>query len=162
MKPFCCNACHRTQPVNPRSPKQEYCNRADCQRARKRAWQRKKRATDPDYRQNQIDAHKRWRERYPEYWREYRKRKKSSPLPPDSPAAKMDGLPTNFSILPGKYTLVPIDSKNVNMDAIQVILLPISTGYNQAKDDIIGKIATVAYDCLKNNGPDRTPHCSSP
>jgi hypothetical protein len=74
----------------------------------------------------------------------------------------MDGSPANFSILPGKYILVPVDGQNVNMDAIQVILLPISTGYDQAKDDIIGKSATVAYDCLKKNGPARTPHCSSP
>jgi len=74
----------------------------------------------------------------------------------------MDGLPANFSILPGKYILIPVDGQNVNMDAIQVILLPISAGYDQAKDDIIGKIATVAYDCLKNKGPARTPHCGSP
>ncbi len=163
MKTFRCKACQRIQPANPRNPDQTHCSRADCQRARKRAWQRKKRATDPDYRQNQIDAHHRWRELHPEYWREYRKRReKGSPPPPDPPAVKMDGLPANFSILPGKYILIPVDGQNINMDAIQVILLPISAGYDQAKDDIIGKIATVAYDCLKNKGPARTPHCGSP
>ena len=147
MKTFRCKACRRIQPANPRSPNQQYCGRAECQRARKRAWQREKRATDPDYRQNQIDTQKRWRERHPGYWQAYRKRKKRLPPPPDPPDAKMDGLSTNFSIFPGEYILIPAGSPGVKMDATQVILLPIPISYNQAKDDTIGKIATFAYDC---------------
>ena len=162
MKPFRCNACHRIQPVNPRNPKQEYCNRADCQRARKRAWQRKKRATDPDYRQNQIDAHKRWRERHPEYWREYRKKIKDSLPPPDPPAAKMDGSPQDFHIFPGKYIIAPVHGQNIKMDTFQAIILPIPTSYNPAKDDIIGKFAALAYDLAKDSGRVRTPPNCSP
>ena len=162
MKPFCCNACHRIQPVNPRSPKQEYCNRADCQRTRKREWQRKKRATDPDYRQNQNDCQKRWRESHPEYWREYRKKIKDSLPPPDPPAAKMDGLPHYFSIIPGKYLLAPVHGQNIKMDAFQAIILPIPSSYDLEKDDIIGKFAALAYDHLKNNGQVRTPPNYSP
>ncbi|MDD2469086.1 MAG: hypothetical protein PHI97_34395 [Desulfobulbus sp.] len=162
MKPFCCNACHRIQPVNPRNPKQEYCNRADCQRARKREWQRKKRAADPDYRQNQIDCQKRWREQHPHYWREYRKKKKGSPPPPDPPAAKMDGSIQNFHIFPGKYILAPIHGQNIKMDAFQAIIFPIPASYDSAKDDIIGKFAALAYDHLKDNSQVQTPPNCSP
>ena len=38
------------------------------------------------------------------------------------------------------------------MDAIKVIILPIPGSYNQAKDDIIGKLVAFAYDHLKTNG----------
>ena len=162
MKSFCCNACHRTQPVNPRSPKQEYCNRADCQRARKREWQRKKRATDPDYRQNQNDCQKRWRERHPEYWREYRKKKQGLPPPPDPPVAKMDGSLQYFPIFPGEYIIAPVHGQNIKMDTFQAIILPIPTSYDPVKDDIIGKFAALAYDHLKNNGQVRTPSNCSP
>lgn len=162
MKPFRCNACHRIQPINPRSPKQEYCNRADCQRARKREWQRKKRATDPDYRQNQNDCQKRWREQHPHYWREYRKKIKDLPPPPDPPAAKMDGLPQDFPIFPGKYIIAPVHDQNIKMDTFQAIILPIPTSYDPVKDDIIGKFAALAYDHLKNNGQVRTPSNCSP
>ncbi len=43
---------------NPRVKDQEYCNRSACQRARKRRWQRKRMATDPDYRANQNGGKK--------------------------------------------------------------------------------------------------------
>ncbi len=161
MKSFCCKACRATRPVNPRNPNQEYCNRADCQRARKRAWQRKKRATDPDYRENQNDCQKRWRESHPEYWREYRKKIKDSQPPPDTPAVKMDASPHDFSIVPGKYILVPVHGQNIKMDAFQAIIFPIPSSYDPAKDDIIGKFATLAYDLAKDNDQARTPLRSS-
>lgn len=161
MKSFCCNACHRIQPVNPRNPNQQYCNRADCQRARKRAWQRKKRASDPDYRQNLIDAQKRWREHHPDYWRQYRKKKKRSP-PPDPPDAKMDGFPAYFFIVPGKFIRIPVPGRNIKMDAYQATIVPITTSCDQAKDDIIGRIAAFAYDIAKDNGQVRNPPSCSP
>lgn len=101
MKTFQCKACRRILPVTSKNPEQQYCSRIDCQRARKRAWQRKKRDTDPDYRQNQIDAQKRWLDRHPDYWRGYRKRSQRSPPPPESPAAKMDGFPQKTSFFQG-------------------------------------------------------------
>ena len=162
MKPFRCNACHRIQPINPRSSKQEYCNRADCQRARKREWQRKKRASDPDYRQNQNDCQKRWREQQPHYWREYRKKKQRSPPPPDPPTAKMDGSTAYFFVLPGKCIPISVPGKNVKMDAIQATIIPVPHSYDPAKDDIIGKFAALAYDLAKDSDQARTPlRCSS-
>ena len=162
MKTFRCKACRQIQPANPRSPNQQYCGQASCQRARKREWQRKKRATDPDYRQNQIDAHKQWQKEHPEYWRAYRKKKKRLPSPPNPSDVKMDRLSTNLPIVPGRYILIPAHGQNIKMDAFQAIIFPIPASYDQAKDDTIGKIATFAYDCLKNNGLVRTsPHCST-
>jgi hypothetical protein len=37
---------------------QQYCGSADCQKARKRKWQKEKLARDPDYRENQAAAQK--------------------------------------------------------------------------------------------------------
>ena len=162
MKSFCCNACHRIQPANPRNPNQQYCNRADCQRARKREWQRKKRASDPDYRKNQKDCQKRWLENHPDYWRAYRKRKQRSPPPPDPPTAKIDGLPAYFFVIPGKCTPIPVPGKNVKMDAIQATIIPIPHSYDPTKDDIIGKFAALAYDLAKDSAPALPPlRCSS-
>jgi len=122
----------------------------------------KKRATDPDYRQNQNDCQKRWREQHPHYWREYRKKIKDLPPPSDPPAAKMDGLPQDFHIFPGKYIIAPVHDQNIKMDTFQAIILPIPTSYDPEKDDIIGKFAALAYDHLKNNGQVRTPSNCSP
>ncbi|MDD2467074.1 MAG: hypothetical protein PHI97_24025 [Desulfobulbus sp.] len=160
MKTFCCKACRRITPVNPRNLNQQYCNRADCQRARKREWQRNKRASDPDYRQNQIDCQKRWRERHPGYWQDYRERKRRAPLP-NPPDVKMDGSLPDLSILPGTYLLAPVHVQGINMDAFQAIIFPIPASYDQAKDDIIGKFVAIAYDHLKNNGQlPPLPSCS--
>ena len=63
MKTFRCNHCHRCLPADPRVKDQQYCSRADCQLARKRAWQRKKMAVDPDYVENQYLAQKKWQEK---------------------------------------------------------------------------------------------------
>jgi len=42
-------------PLNPNglARNQNYCGNNECQRARKRLWQKQKRATDPDYKTNQ-------------------------------------------------------------------------------------------------------------
>ena len=161
MKTFRCKACRRIQPANPRNSHQQYCSRADCQRARKREWQRKKRTADPDYRQNQIDCQKRWRERHTDYWQEYRKKKKGSPPPPDPLPVKMDGSPAYFFVVPGKCIRVPVPGENIKMDAFQATIVPIPASYNPAKDDIIGKFAALAYDLTNENSQARTPLRSS-
>ena len=53
-------------------PSQQYCSKSECQRERRRRWQREKLRQDPDYRANQAAAQGRWRERHPDYWRKYR------------------------------------------------------------------------------------------
>ena len=73
MKPkLRCVHCRRRFIANPRVKNQKYCNRVPCQRARKTHWQRRKMATDADYRQNQKGSHRSWQLQHPDYWRQYR------------------------------------------------------------------------------------------
>lgn len=67
-----CSACGEAFQPRPQSPRQAYCPKEVCQRARKRLWQRAKRSTDDDYRENQVVAQRLWRRNHPDYWREYR------------------------------------------------------------------------------------------
>ena len=100
MKTFKCRGGHRERPANPKVKEQNYCGRADCQRARRREWQRKKMATDPDYRENQRNSQKQWQEKNPDYWRDYRKNRQDPLLAAPSPQlAKMDTLLPNFHII---------------------------------------------------------------
>jgi len=69
-----CRHCRRKFAPSPRVKEQEYCGRPKCRRAWKRKWQRKKRAKDTEYKENQASAQKAWQERHPEYSQEYRRR----------------------------------------------------------------------------------------
>ena len=54
-----CANCGRMVPANPRVKNQTYCNRKTCQRVRKNKWKQNKMASDPDYKNDQRDYHKR-------------------------------------------------------------------------------------------------------
>ena len=69
-----CAACHKRFYPRPQSPTQAFCSAAECQRERKRRWQRAKRGTDPDYRENDARSSRHWRQQHASYWREYRRR----------------------------------------------------------------------------------------
>ena len=67
-----CACCGKPFAPRPQVPGQAYCSDPDCQRARKRQWQRAKLQSDPDYRDNQRAAQQAWSQRNPDYWRGYR------------------------------------------------------------------------------------------
>lgn len=67
-----CAACGQPFQPRPQVPQQSYCAAPDCQRERRRQWQRLKLRTDPDYQDNQTRAQQAWTERHPDYWRKYR------------------------------------------------------------------------------------------
>jgi len=67
-----CACCGRPFEPRPQVPDQAYCSAPDCQRARKRQWQRAKIQSDPDYRINQRAAQQAWSQRNQDYWRNYR------------------------------------------------------------------------------------------
>lgn len=67
-----CIACRQPFQPRPQVPGQSYCSAPDCQRERRKQWQRQKMQTDPDYQNNQARAQKAWMKRNPNYWREYR------------------------------------------------------------------------------------------
>ncbi len=87
----------------PQVPKQTYCSKPDCQKERRRKWQKSKLKSDPDYRDNPSLAQKAWTDRNPDYWRQYRQNSAvyGNPLPGDqdlstlepvNPSVKMDSL----------------------------------------------------------------------
>lgn len=58
---------------------QKYCGRKECQRSRKREWNRRKYASDPDYRENQRESTAAWLSSQggaSQYYRAYRHRRR--------------------------------------------------------------------------------------
>ncbi len=149
-----CAACARGFDPYPHVPGQQFCSARACQRERKRRWQAERLRSDPDYRDNQTDAQRRWREAHPDYWRAYRaahpayvernrtlqqerNRRGRSVLRVGSPQGldasgdgkdgRVDGLASPLS--PGTYRLVPVSSEAIaERDAYLVRIDVISTG----------------------------------
>jgi hypothetical protein len=134
-----CAHCGCPLDLNPRAKNQRYCGKKKkCQRARKRSWQKKKMATDPDYRANQQECNKAWRDRNPDYWRTYRKDhpeyaeknrllQKARRSRQNSCVAKMDVSDTDLLFKTGTYWLIPKDGV-AKMDAFaqKVVLIPVT------------------------------------
>ena len=64
-----CLCCKRRFIAHPAVRHQRYCSDPECQKARKRNWQKEKLASDSDYRANQAEAQRQWRSRNRDYWR---------------------------------------------------------------------------------------------
>jgi hypothetical protein len=73
MQSKACAGCGKSFHPRPQTPKQTYCASAACQRERRRRWQRGRRQSDADYRENQARAQAAWAARHPDYWRAYRR-----------------------------------------------------------------------------------------
>ncbi len=67
-----CKHCQQFFCPRPQNPDQQYCSERDCQRARKRIWQKNKLLSDSDYHANQSSAQSSWQEKNPNYWSKYR------------------------------------------------------------------------------------------
>jgi hypothetical protein len=125
-----CPHCGKRFLPHPAVLDQQYCGSADCQKARKRKWQKEKLTSDPDYRENQAAAQKAWRERNKGYWREYRKKNKTYAEQnrlrqrernrQRRMVAKMDELGAKSLVSPGRYRLVPLYGKIAKMDELIV------------------------------------------
>ena len=74
MKKPCCINCGKILDTPLRNPNRTYCNFPACQKVRKRIWQEQKMASDPDYKANQRNAQKVWRDANPDYHKKYRKK----------------------------------------------------------------------------------------
>lgn len=133
-----CAHCGCRLDLNPRLKNQLYCGKKECQRARKRIWQKRKMATDPDYRANQRACGKAWRDRNPDYWRNYRgnhpgyternrllqvARRRRRELD----VAKMDASAPDSFVRTGTYWLIPEEGV-AKMDALarKVVLVPVT------------------------------------
>lgn len=134
-----CPHCKRKFLTHPAVIRQRYCGSTDCQRARKRTWQKEKLTSDPDYRENQAAAQRAWRTRNRQYWREYRK---SHPAYREQNRvrqrernrqrrmiAKMDEHGVKTAIAPGRYRLIPLYGKIAKMDELIVEIGVVARGY---------------------------------
>jgi len=129
----------------PRNRDQNYCTEADCQRARKAAWQRYKMKTDVDYRTQQQLSNEKWVNKTPGYWARYRQQnpdkaernralqhirnrrnRQSDQDPGFAVIAKMDARKSYDFDLLGQFYLVPVIAK---MDVSKVNIYIISKGY---------------------------------
>lgn len=127
-----CAACDDLFTPRPNIPNQGFCSKQECQRERRRRWQKKKLREDADYRANQAAAQKRWREHNSDYWRRYRqshpeytarnreqqrqrnrKRDRSATGPSPPMIAKMDANESQRPIATGTYRLVPVTGAGI-------------------------------------------------
>jgi len=135
-----CKHCGRSFAIGARHPNQKYCTQKQCQRARKNDWQRRKLASDEDYRGNQAACKANWSKRNTGYWKQYRKknpeyaqrnrekqrkrnfnRRQRSDRPIASGLAKMDAKNGQRALISGYYKLIPVtDIPVANMEPIIV------------------------------------------
>ncbi len=144
MTKFRCVNCGARFTPAPQVPNQAYCSKPECQKERRRQWQKNKLKSDPDYRDNQSRAQKAWTHRNPDYWRQRRQRRPDygNSLPserdldnprPANPSITMDSLnpPKNLrqALRHGVFMLtVLVEPDGVKMDSWIVELFRIHEG----------------------------------
>jgi len=138
-----CLYCKKRFTPHPAVCHQQYCSHRECQKARKRKWQKEKLAKDSDYRDNQASAQRQWCSRNKDYWKRYRKehpayaetnrmaqKERNGRRRSGSEIAKMDELKEETLILSGRYRLVPLCNEEIaKMDELIVELGVISGDY---------------------------------
>ena len=135
-----CLCCKKRFHPHPAVRDQQYCSNPQCQKARKRRWQKEKLLKDSDYQANQAEAQRQWRSRNKDYWREYRRknpayteknrldqRERNRRRRSGSGIAKMDEQKVKTLIPSGRYRLVPFCNPGIaKMDELIVQLAVIS------------------------------------
>ncbi len=137
-----CLHCQKRFIAHPAVRDQRYCSDPQCQKARKRKWQKEKLARDSDYRGNQAEAQRQWRSRNKDYWKRYREehpayternrmaqKERNRWRRPESGIAKMDELKGKPLVPSGRYRLIPFGNPGIaKMDELIVELGVISRG----------------------------------
>ena len=159
-----CKACGCDYSPRPQNPNQQFCSKPECQGERKRRWQKHKRATDADYRDNQARAGRRWAQAHPDYWRTYRSnhpeyaaKNRAQQRERDQrrarygreDLAKKDASDEKIPLPSGSYWLVPVTSHAstlAKMDACRVQLTVLSGFSEQSpilqRDDSMVMVAS--------------------
>ena len=143
-----CACCGQPFEPRPQVPDQAFCSSPDCQRARKRQWQRDKIKSDPDYRINQQDAQRAWTQRNQDYWRTRRETSIGSgqrdPKQPEQPDARQPLLAKmDVSTLPSgiyRITRHPAFPSGVGDSLVVEITLLCTTcpcKMDMSRDDLI-------------------------
>ncbi len=138
-----CACCKRIFIPRPTVCNQQYCSASECQKMRKRKWQKEKLANDREYRDNQAAAQKEWCSRNKSYWKEYRKRnpgyaernrilqrERNRRRRSKSQIAKMDASVAENIISSGCYRLRPL-----------------CNGVLAKRDELIVKIDVISSGC---------------
>lgn len=143
-----CAGCGGAFRPRPQVPDQKYCSASACQSARRRRWQRAKRQSDADYRENQARAQRAWVQSHRDYWREYRRthpqycesnrlaaRQRQRKRRRVAQFAKMDASRALSRVPSGTYRLVPASAAEfAKMDAWVVEMTLISRSYGEAAE----------------------------
>jgi hypothetical protein len=129
-----CAHCGHLFNSDPRVKNQRYCGEKNCQRARKRRWQKEKLATDPDYKSNQLACQIEWHRQHPGYYKKYRQDhprycQRNTILQTCRNAklrviAKMDALEAATINKAGAFYLLPLIAK-MDASAQKVLIVPI-------------------------------------
>lgn len=147
-----CVYCDSPLPSGKRNPKQRYCGRLECQRARKRLWQKAKLQNDPCYKDNQKRANKDWQKNNSAYWQGYRSknnqyvernrvrsrermRLRRQIVLAVQKFAKMDALLLDEQRLSGHYALLPIGDMFAKMD-VKILKVDVSAGFPGIQQDV--------------------------
>lgn len=143
-----CAACGQNFNPLPQVPEQTYCSDPECQRERRRRWQREKQRTDPDYRDNQLRSQKKWAQDHPNYWQQYRKknpcyvernRKRQHARNENQRLAKIAKMDASAIPLPpptGRYRLIPVSHDEVaKKDEWIVEITVLSSPFRLVRDD---------------------------
>ncbi len=130
--------CRRLFLPNPRVKSHRYCAKEDCQRVRKRNWQRNKMKNDPKYQEDQQGSQQCWMEQTPDYWRNYRNQhpvyvkrnrflqKERDRKRRNRNLAKMDALTKKSLVKTGSYYIISDQQDLAKMDALshKYLLIP--------------------------------------
>ncbi len=137
-----CPGCGQPFEPRPQVKKQIYCSSPACQQKRRNTWQRKKLRTDSDYREQLRKAQQNWRNRNPNYSREYRKAQ-AQPVKndKDQQRSKPDALQ--------KSNFAKVDATNWpgQLRAGVYRIRPLEATANAKKDVWIVEITPVCADC---------------
>lgn len=118
LTPRLCLSCKCSFIPRPQHPNQKFCSESKCQKDRKNRTNKSKIKTDPAYSENQANANKRWREKNPDYQRNYRTNRKKGCENIDS---LKNILSVNLYDFSGIYQLTIIES-NENMTVLTIKL----------------------------------------
>ena len=132
--------CRRLFIPNPRVKNHLYCDRKDCQRVRRRRWQRQKMKDDPQYQADQREGQQCWIEQNRDYWQRYRNQhwqyvernrflqKERDQKRRSENLAKMDSLTRKYIVKPGSYYLIPDREDLAKMYSLshKYLVIPIS------------------------------------
>ena len=109
-------------------PNQTFCSKSECQKARRRKWQKEKLRSDFDYRENQARAQKKWTDKNPDYWRDHRQSNSGSKGSVESIGDADDAKKSEFKKVREGPMLAATSASSINdgVYSLKVLAVPMS------------------------------------